>query len=209
VRCPWSRRAIASSSAPTGVVAAGPWAAELLEPLGIALPLGPGVAQVTFFAGPGLVDRPAFADWGGDGRLGVYGHAVPGVGYKLGFDAADGSAWDPDATAYPPDAGEVARLLRWMTRHAPGIALRPLSSERHPWTMTPDGDPVLDRRGPVVFAAGCSGHSFKLAPAFAEALADLAEGRDAGPDAGHLRLDRPALHGRPDALALGSAPIVR
>ena len=192
--------------ADVAVVAAGPWAAELLQPLGLAPPLGPGVAQVTFFDAPALVDRPTFGDWQ-HGAVGVYGHPVPGVGYKLGFDAASAEAWDPDATGWAADADEEARLLDWMREHAPGIEPRPLRSERHPWTMTPDGDLVVDRRGPVVILAGCSGHAFKLAPAIGAAAADLAE-TGATADVEHLRLDRPALSVAATA-SLGSTPIPR
>ena len=73
--------------------------------------------------------------------------------------------------------------------------------------MTPDGDLVVDRRGPVVILAGCSGHAFKLAPAIGEAVADLAES-GATADVEHLRLDRPALAGAATA-SLGSMPIPR
>ena len=152
------RTARRTLEADVAVVAAGPWATELLQPLGLSPPLGPGVAQVTFFEAPALLERPTFGDWR-EGAVGVYGHPVPGVGYKVGFDAASAEAWDPDATGYTPDAAEEARLLDWMREHAPGIEPRPLRSERHPWTMTPDGDLVVDRRGPVVILAGCSGHA--------------------------------------------------
>ena len=155
---------------------------------------------------PGLVDRPTFGDWQ-HGAVGVYGHPVPGVGYKLGFDAASAAAWDPDATGWEADADEEALLVAWMRAHAPGIEPRPLRSERHPWTMTPDGDLVVDRRGPVVILAGCSGHAFKLAPAVGAAAADLAE-TGATADVEHLRLDRPALSVAATA-SLGSTPIPR
>jgi glycine/D-amino acid oxidase-like deaminating enzyme len=200
------RTARRTLEADVAVVAAGPWATELLAPIGLAPPLGPGVAQVTFFEDPRLVDRPTFGAWQ-DGAVGVYGHPVPGVGYKVAFDAANAAAWDPDATGYTVDGDEEARLLDWMRTYAPGIEPRPLRSERHPWTMTPDGDLVVDRRGPVVLLAGCSGHAFKLAPAIGRAAADLAE-TGATADVEHLRLDRPAL-----AVAatddLGSTPIPR
>ena len=57
------------------VVAAGPWAGELLSPLGVDLPLSPGVAQVTYVDVPHLVGRPGIADWSiEDSGRGVYGH---------------------------------------------------------------------------------------------------------------------------------------
>ena len=58
-----------------------------LEPLGIALPLAPAVAQVTVLDAPTMVGRPGVADWPEPGGVGVYGHPVPGVGFKLAFDA--------------------------------------------------------------------------------------------------------------------------
>ena len=70
------------------VVAAGPWSGELLRSAGIELPLAPAVAQVTFLEAPALVERPGIADWLMEGGVGVYGHPVPGIGYKVAFDAA-------------------------------------------------------------------------------------------------------------------------
>ena len=69
------------------VVAAGPWSGELLRSVGIELPLAPAVAQVTFLEAPALVGRPGIADWLMEGGVGVYGHPVPGIGYKVAFDA--------------------------------------------------------------------------------------------------------------------------
>jgi sarcosine oxidase len=59
--------------------------------------------------------------------------------------------------------------------------------------MTADEDFVLDREGPVVVAAGCSGHAFKFGPLLGEMLADLALGQVTS--IGHQRfsLSRPAL----------------
>jgi sarcosine oxidase len=77
--------------------------------------------------------------------------------------------------------------------------------QRHPWTMTPDGDFVIDRRGSLVIAGGCAGHAFKFGPALGELVADLAEGT---PRAGMERfaIDHPAIAG---ARAEATAPIVR
>ena len=56
--------------------------------------------------------------------------------------------------------------------------------------MTPDGDFIVDRVGPVVLACGCSGHAFKFGPALGPLVADLVEGKTAHP---LLRLDRASL----------------
>ena len=133
------------------VIATGPWANELLAPLDLELPLAPAVAQVTYFDAPELLDRPGIADWSvdPDGR-GVYGHPVPGVGYKFAFDAAGREPWDAAASGWEPDPAEQAALEDWVRRRFPEVPAPVLRSERHPWTMTPDSDFVIDRDGAVV-----------------------------------------------------------
>ena len=174
------------------VIAAGPWSGALLAAAGIELPLAPAVAQVTFLEAPQLVERPGLADWLMDDGVGVYGHPVPGVGYKVAFDAGSGEPWLPDVEAWLPDEAEEARVLAWLARRLPGVEPRVARTERHPWTMTPDGDFAIDRLGPIVVAAGCSGHAFKFGPALGALVADVADGvtRD---DLGLFSLDRPAM----------------
>jgi sarcosine oxidase len=174
------------------VIAGGPWSGDLLWMVGIDLPLAPAVAQVTFLEAPRLVGRPGFVDWLRDDRVGVYGHPVPGIGYKFGFDAASTEPWLSDVETWPVDLAEQDRLIEWMSDRMPGIEPRVAFTQRHPWTMTPDGDFAIDRRGPIVVAAGCSGHAFKFGPALGALVADVADGvaRD---DLGLFSLDRPAM----------------
>jgi sarcosine oxidase len=176
------------------VIAAGPWTGELVEPLGLRLPLAPAVAQVTYFDVPELVGMPAIAEWGEDGAGGVYGHPVPGVGYKLGFDAAGDDPWDPEEAAPVPDPGEQARLEDWAGERLPALAGRALRSDRHPWTMTPDTDFAIGSLGAITVAAGCSGHAFKFGPALGELVADTSDGSPR-PAAAMFGLDRPGLAG--------------
>jgi len=181
--------------ADTVIVAAGPWTGDLLVPLGISLPLAPAVAQVTFLDAPIMVDRPGIADWPEPGGVGVYGHPVPGVGYKLAFDAG-AEGWQPDTEEWPVDKAEEERLLGWMDKHLGGVAQRVAYSQRHPWTLTPDSDFVIDRRGPLVLACGCSGHAFKFGPALGPLVADVVEGIAPNP---LFKLDRPGLTGMASA----------
>ena len=146
------------------VVAAGPWTRDLLAAAGLPLPLAPAVAQVTFLDAPALVDRPGIAEWPSDGGIGAYGHPVPGIGYKIAFDAG-AAGWDPDVTAWDPDPAEAERLLDWLARRMPSVEPRVDRVQRHPWTMTPDADFIVDRWGSIVVAGGCSGHAFKFGPA--------------------------------------------
>jgi sarcosine oxidase len=171
------------------VLAAGPWSGALLADLGIHVPLAPAVAQVTFLDAPSAVDRPGIAEWEVDASGGTYGHPVPGIGYKIAFDAGAGG-WDPDVTAWQPDKDEEHRLLDWLARRMPGMARKVQRTQRHPWTMTPDADFIVDNRGPLTLACGCSGHAFKFGPALGRLVADVMDGVDAPPE---LKLDRPGL----------------
>lgn len=65
--------------------------------------------------------------------------------------------------------------------------------QRHPWTMTPDGDFIVDRVGRIVMACGCSGHAFKFGPALGPLVADIVEGKPAHP---LLSRERPSLKAR-------------
>jgi len=174
------------------VISAGPWSGELLRTIGIDLPLAPAVAQVTFLEAPQLVDRPGIADWLMDDGVGVYGHPVPGVGYKVAFDAGSADPWLPDAEEWAPDLAEQGRLVAWLSKRLPTIEPRVALTQRHPWTMTPDGDFAIDRRGQIVVAAGCSGHAFKFGPALGALVADVADGV-ARTDLDLFSLDRPAM----------------
>ena len=152
---------------------------------------------MTFLDAPTMVDRPGIAAWPTPGGVGIYGHPVPGVGYKLAFDAGV-EGWNPDVKEWTPDVEEQQRHLDWMRGHLPGAPRQVAYSQRHPWTLTPDSDFIIDRRGSVVLACGCSGHAFKFGPALGPPVADVVEG--AAPN-DLFRLDRPGLSGSVSAAA--------
>jgi sarcosine oxidase len=182
-----------SIDASTVVVAAGPWSGGVLAGLGIHLPLSPGVAQVTYLGVPSWDNRPGLIDIRVEesGR-GVYAHSVPGIGYKVAFDAAGREPWSAEAASWPPDLAEQEQLLEWVRQRFPGHETPVIESQRHPWTMTPDADWVIDADGPLVVACGCSGHAFKFGPALGEVVADTALGVP-GPDAAMFSMHRPAM----------------
>ena len=186
------------------VIAAGPWSEPLLRTAGLSVPLAPALGQVTFLEAPALVGRPALVEWPDGSSPGVYGHPVPGVGYKIAFDAGSDDAWDPEAEAWVADPDEEAGLLRWAAARLPAVEPVVALTQRHPWTMTPDGDFVVDRRGRVTVAVGCSGHAFKFGPALGELVADVADDV-ARSDRPLFALDRPGLR----EAAVGSIPIPR
>ncbi|MGK5172205.1 FAD-dependent oxidoreductase [Geodermatophilus sp. CPCC 205761] len=182
VRC----AAGAAVSARAVVVAAGAWAADVLGDLVRLPPLRVTQEQPAHFRplDPGL-EWPAFTadpDPAEGWPSGVYGLASPGEGVKVGFHGT-GPECHPDARTFAAEPGQLARLQEYVRRWLPGLdadAPEPVSCT---YTSTPTGEFVLDRVGPVVVAAGFSGHGFKSAPATGRVLADLALGTPAGAEA--------------------------
>jgi glycine/D-amino acid oxidase-like deaminating enzyme len=76
--------------------------------------------------------------------------------------------------------GQLARLQEYVRRWLPGLDAESPQPVSCTYTSTPTGEFVLDRLGPVVVAAGFSGHGFTAAPAIGRLLADLALGVPAG-----------------------------
>ena len=73
---------------------------------------------------------------------------TPGKGYKIGLDYGAEEAWDPEADAWPVRLEEEAENASWVAAHAPGLAADgPHLSECCPWTLTPDNEYFIDRRG--------------------------------------------------------------
>src|SRR5262249_60732475 len=91
------------------------------------------------------------------------------------------------------DAGGAGGAAECVRARRPGRVRARLGPEPCLYTMTADEDFVLDREGPVVVGAGCSGHAFKFGPLLGEMLAGLALGKDAGGGTTRFSLARPAL----------------
>jgi monomeric sarcosine oxidase len=180
--------------ADVAVVCAGPWAGELLAPVGIDLPLEPGLAQVSYFAGEAPIDaRPSIGERIHEDRPGIYGLPTPGVGYKLGFALVDRRRYFPAMRARPVDRQLQADLVEQVREDFPGFRPVALKTDVAPITLTPDEQFVIDRQDQIVIGAGCSGHAFKFSPLLGRLLADLATGGSVPEDARRWRLDRPGL----------------
>ena len=159
------------------VIAAGPWADDLLGELGLPLTVR-RVVNVHFQPErPDLfaADNCPIHIWEiAEGHY--YGLPdLPGQGLKFGRH--DGN--EP-CTAHTVrrevDAGEIEQLRRVLDRYLPGAAGPVRETLTCLYVMTPDNHFVLDRhpRHPAVsFVCGCSGHGFKFTPVIGEILADL------------------------------------
>ncbi|WP_182909651.1 FAD-binding oxidoreductase [Microbispora sp. H13382] len=155
------------------LVAAGPWTAPLLWPLGVYLPLtverhvvavsehdpADGAEIVPHI----LIDIPG----------GYYTTPQPRTQYLTG-GVVPASAADPDD--FPgPLAGELDRLAAASAaRSAARRRARVAGGWASLYDVSPDWQPVAGRVGEHLFVdAGTSGHGFKLAPAWGDHVARL------------------------------------
>lgn len=182
--------------ADVAVLAPGPGAVELLQSLGIDLPLRPRLEQVVHFGASathtaGTDDLPCWIDGPlDDGDPAAYAMATPGRGYKIGLDEPIREVADEDLDRTPDErlAQKAAdRIARCLTSVDP----TPLDAQTCTWTMSPDNRFVVDALpNGVVLAVGDCGEGFKFSALMGEVLADLAEGRPADADVATFGLAR-------------------
>ncbi len=164
-------------AAGTVVVAAGPWTAALLRPLGYQLPIRAAQAQVGRWRVPASFGSPppALADFT-DRQL----YFVPHDEYlevgSLDPEHAEHPI-DPDECPEGAERGTLEGFRAALTARIPALAA---GVWRGSWSavydVTPDWHPAIGfvpGAGGVAVAAGFSGHGFKLAPAVGTAVAEL------------------------------------
>jgi sarcosine oxidase len=147
------------------IVAAGPWAPGLLEPLGIELALRTTVQTVGYF------------DVGADApRVGLVRYGEPDP-YSLwapsGRKAANhraGPAAPPEAPRTPAE-DELASVAGWLGERF-GAARR-MRHETCLYTTAPQEEFAIERHGRVLVVSACSGQGFQLAPDTARRAADV------------------------------------
>jgi monomeric sarcosine oxidase len=122
-----------------------------------------------------------------------YGFPAGAGRLKLAEHSGGEPISDPLNASREPDPEDASRIEDFVAQHLPGVADRRLEHASCFYTMTPDGDFIVDRYpgcANVAFAAGLSGHGFKLAPALGEVLVDLATGSDTPFDTRFIALGR-------------------
>ena len=186
------------------IVSAGAWTARLLPELAPLLRVTRQVqAWVAPRAGTDATGMPCWLLDRGPDQPAVYGIAPdpqaaaadPASPSRLPKVALHGSddVVDPEAGARPPDDRDLERVHRAYAGIAPGLAGEVAAAATCLYTMSPDGNFLLGtRRGSqcIHFAAGLSGHGFKLSPALGDALCDLALHGRTGLPVGFLSPDR-------------------
>jgi sarcosine oxidase len=172
------------------IIAAGPWTAKLIPELA---PLLTVTRQMqAWFAPVTGVDASTMPCWlydRGPERRSIYGLAPDPLAFgdppgaatqsrypKVGLHGSD-IVVDPDIGADPVDADDIERVREAFRECAPGLTGDLVDAATCLYTMSPDADFLVGTRGGcrrVHYAAGLSGHGFKLGPALGDALVDIA-----------------------------------
>ncbi len=176
-------------SSDTLVISGGAWSGELLAAL--ELPLTIRRKHLHWFQCEDARYRTGFFIELPHGQF--YGFPAADGRLKLAEHSGGEPIEDPLSASRQPHPEDNARIDAFVAEHLPGVSATRLEHASCFYTMTPDADFIVDRhpdRPGVAFAAGLSGHGFKMAPALGELLVDLATGATPGSDAGFLSLQR-------------------
>jgi len=179
------------------IIATGAWTNSLIP----ALPLRATRAVTGWFE---PVDAAAYTA----GRLPVFiiesrhgmhygippqGGAGIGAGVKVAKHHHRDQTVDPDAVDRAVSATDEHLIRAAIAEHIPAANGRLIDAKTCLYTMTPDGDFLIDRlpgQANIIVASPCSGHGFKFAPAIGEILADLATTGATRHDIARFRLGR-------------------
>ena len=174
--------------APTTVVAAGAWSAQLLSPTGVQLPLFPVRGQMAHFALPGHNTRT----WPGV-RFGD--HDFHALAFAPNRVATSGTRRPEAGFTHQATLTELSQLLQSALQTMPGLGQASLSRTQVGFRpATHDGHqllgPLQDLPG-VVIATGLDSQGLTLGPFQGKIAAQLALEEPTGLDLAPLRPDRP------------------
>lgn len=185
------------------VIAAGPWAGQLLQRLDARF----HVLRKHLH----WYKVCSWADYSHKSGSPVFFYQTP-AGCYYGFPSLDGASikvaehtggeplTDPLRVSRAHDPAERTRVERFLRSALPKVELTPMSHQVCMYTMSADEHFVVDRHPlfpSVCFAAGLSGHGFKFASVLGEVLANLATETPQSSPIEFLRLDRPSLQVAP------------
>jgi len=164
----------------SAIVTAGPWLKSLVPQLAVPIRV---TRQVLGWFEPAEQARglfaaerfPVFLLQNADGVY--YGFPADHDGVKVAKHHHFDEAVNPDRYDRTVSAADEAAIRVALKAHLPDADGRLLAAKTCLYTMTPDGDFILDRLPDcpqIVVASPCSGHGFKFAPVIGEILADLA-----------------------------------
>lgn len=162
------------------VLSVGAWAKQILNSLGVDLPLTPIRKTFAWYEANEVIygDKvfPGFAYSSGD--TAYYGFpSIDGVGLKIGrHDLGDEVNPDDEKIPFGEVKGDQEDLDQFLSQFMPKVGKIKFGKVCM-YTMTPDSDFIIDTlpsHPNIAIACGFSGHGFKFASAVGEALKDLA-----------------------------------
>ena len=181
--------------ADTAIVAVGPWVKTLLPDLPVRLRV---TRQVMGWFAP---TEPALFEPGRcpvfliESRHGMHYGFPPfgGAGVKVAKHHHEEEIVDPGTNDRAVSSRDEALIRGAVAEHIPAANGRLIDAKTCLYTMTPDGDFLIDRLpglAQVIVASPCSGHGFKFAPAIGDILADLATTGSTSHDISRFSLSR-------------------
>ncbi|XP_069767187.1 peroxisomal sarcosine oxidase [Narcine bancroftii] len=184
------------------VITAGPWTNELLNLVGLQLPLKTRRIIVCYWKEkvPGTYGIskgfPCFIRINSGPTLhdfyGLPSNEYPGL---VKVCHHDGNNADPDERDinFHLSSQDVNLLSDFLSKEFPGLDPRPAVIEYCMYTNTPDHDFILDHHpdhGNIIIGAGFSGHGFKFAPVVGKVLSELCFGNKPSYDLSPFKINR-------------------
>jgi sarcosine oxidase len=153
------------------IAVAGPWIKELVEPLGIELPLTVTSQSVAYFDRARVpAHMPAVMEFEGDEPYALVdpGHGLKAAVHRRGPEVA------PDSECEIVDTEALDRVDAWAHARFSGLG-DVIHTEACLYTNTQDERFLIEQHGPILIGSACSGQGFGFAPAAGEALAGKIE----------------------------------
>jgi sarcosine oxidase len=174
------------------IVSVGPWTKKLLPDLPAPLRV---TRQVMAWFAPRLPARfGSFPVFLLESRHGIhYGFPLLEDGMKVAKHYHREETVEPDANNKTVSPTDQAVIRAAIAEHLPDANGALLAAKTCLYTMTPDGDFVIDRLPGcpnIIVASPCSGHGFKFAGVIGEILTDLATSGTTAHDISRFRLAR-------------------
>lgn len=174
------------------IVSVGPWTKTLLPDLPVPLRVTRQV--MAWFAPRAPTQFSRFPVFLLESRHGIhYGFPLLENGMKVAKHYHRDETVQPDASNQMVSTDDEAVIRAALAEHLPDANGSLLSAKTCLYTMTPDGDFVIDRLPDcpnILVASPCSGHGFKFAGVVGEVLADLATTGATAHDISRFRLAR-------------------
>ncbi len=180
-------------TAQQAIIAAGPWTSTLVAGLPLRV-----TREVTAWFTPtdGALFAPGrFPVFLTESRHGMH-YGIPphgGLGVKVAKHHHRDETVDPERYDRTVSADDEALIRALVADYLPGANGAMTDARTCLYTMTPDGDFIVDRlpgAANIIVASPCSGHGFKFAPAIGEILCGLALDGTTPHDIARFRLSR-------------------